>query len=131
MYSFGALSFTIWNSRGSLIFDSGNDFEEITAKLISDDFNSNNDENGSFDSRSDDKGPEPEGIAIGQVDPRTLAFICLERVGGVMIYDISNPAKPEFLNYVNNRDFTGDAEAGTAGDLGPEAMGFVPVGKVP
>jgi len=131
LYSFGARSFSIWNNRGELVFDSGKDFEEITAQLIPDDFNSNNDENGSFDSRSDDKGPEPEGIVIGQMGPRTLAFICLERVGGVMIYDISNPMMPEYLNYVNNRDFSGDAEAGTAGDLGPEAMVFVPVGKSP
>ena len=125
LYSYGARSFSIWDSSGRLVFDSGDDFERITAAAIPDDFNSNNDENDSFDSRSDDKGPEPEGIEIARVYSKTYAFIGLERVGGIMIYDITNPRKPHFVVYVNNRDFAGDAEAGTAGDLGPEGLVFV------
>jgi hypothetical protein len=83
------------------------------------------DENDSFDNRSDDKGPEPEGVAIGRVGSRIYAFIGLERVGGIMMYDITDPDNPQFVNYVNNRDFSGDAEAGTAGDLGPEGVLFI------
>ncbi|MGD1805885.1 choice-of-anchor I family protein [Dapis sp. BLCC M126] len=125
LYAFGGRSFSIWNEQGELVFDSGDDFEQITAKLFPDDFNSNNDENDSFDNRSDNKGPEPEGVAIGEVDGRTLAFIGLERVGGFMTYDVSNPLAPKFISYTNNRDFEGNAEAGTAGDLGPEGLTFI------
>lgn len=75
IYSYGARSFSIWNSKGELAYDSGADLENITAATIPADFNSNNDENGSFDSRSDDKGPEPEGVALGKIGNRTIAFI--------------------------------------------------------
>jgi hypothetical protein len=95
------------------------------ATLLPDDFNATNDENDSFDNRSDDKGPEPEGVTIGRVGSRIYAFIGLERVGGIMMYDITDPDNPQFVNYVNNRDFSGDAEAGTAGDLGPEGVLFI------
>ncbi|MDY7007145.1 MAG: choice-of-anchor I family protein [Cyanobacteriota bacterium] len=125
LYAFGGRSFSIWDEAGGLIFDSGDDFEQITAKLLPEFFNSNNDENNSFDNRSDNKGPEPEGVAIGQVDNRTLAFIGLERIGGFMTYDVSNPLAPKFINYTNNRDFFGDPEAATAGDLGPEGLTFI------
>ncbi|MDX2250433.1 MAG: choice-of-anchor I family protein [Bacteroidia bacterium] len=125
LYSFGARSFTIWRTDGQFVYDSGDDFEQITAALYPADFNSNNDDNGSFDSRSDDKGPEPEGLVIGKVKGRTYLFVGLERIGGVMVYDITNPNTPVFVQYVNNRDFAGDAEAGTAGDLGPEGMIFI------
>jgi hypothetical protein len=131
LYSYGARSFSIWDSSGRLVFDSGDDFERITAATSPDNFNSNNDENDSFDSRSDDKGPEPEGIEIAQVYSKTYAFIGLERVGGIMVYDITNPRKPHFVVYVNNRDFTGDAEAGTAGGLGPEGLVFIAPGDSP
>ena len=129
--SYGARSFSIWNEEGELVFDSGSDFERITAAALGNDFNSNNDENDSGDSRSDDKGPEPEGVTIGKVFGRTYAFIGLERVGGIMVYDISNPRAPQFVQYINNRDFGGDAAAGTAGDLGPEGMLFIPRGESP
>ncbi|MEL6256921.1 MAG: choice-of-anchor I family protein [Bacteroidota bacterium] len=126
LYSYGARSFSIWDTRGNQLFDSGDDFEQITAAAYPDDFNSTNDENDSFDNRSDDKGPEPEGVAIGYVNGRQYAFIGLERMGGIMVYDISNPYRPNFIQYINNRDFAGDAEAGTAGDLAPEGILFIP-----
>ena len=134
LYAFGARSFSIfkYTARGPrLVFDSGDQLEQITAAALPDDFNSNNDENDSFDSRSDDKGPEPEGLAVGTIGRRTYAFIGLERVGGIMVYDITSPRDPEFVQYVNNRDFSGDAEAGTAGDLGPEGIVFIDAGDSP
>lgn len=136
IYSYGARSFSIWNSKGELVYDSGADFELFTAAAIPWDFNSNNDENGSFDSRSDDKGPEPEGVALGKIGSRTIAFIGLERVGGVMAYDISNPNEVQFLNYINNRDFSVDVEIDGAtnplvGDLGPEGLVFIHASKSP
>jgi DNA-binding beta-propeller fold protein YncE len=131
IYSYGARSFSIRNARGKLIYDSADDFERITAELIPDYFNSNNDDNDSFDSRSDDKGPEPEGITVGEIEDRSYAFIGLERVGGIMVYDITNPRKVEFIQYINNRDFTVPAEMEDgstnplAGDMGPEGITFI------
>jgi hypothetical protein len=64
-------------------------------------------------------------VAVGTVDGTPYAFIGLERIGGIMVYDVSDPAAPVFVDYVNTRDFGGDAEAGTAGDLGPEGVLFI------
>lgn len=131
LFSFGTRSFSIYDSDGNLVYDSGSDFETIIADRLPAEFGSTNDENGSFDDRSDDKGPEPEAIEVGEIDGRTYAFIGLERIGGIMIYDITDPYDVMFIDYVNNRDFTGDAEAGTAGDLGPEGIIFIPAKDSP
>ena len=125
IFNYGARSFSIWSADGQLVFDSGSDFELRTAALIPDDFNSTNDENDSFDNRSDDKGPEPEGVAIGRIGDRVYAFIGFERVGGIMVYDVTDPYQPAYVTYINNRDFAGNAEEGTAGDLGPEGILFI------
>ncbi|MEM9445361.1 MAG: choice-of-anchor I family protein [Verrucomicrobiota bacterium] len=136
IHTYGARSFSIWKVKKNvdkikLLYDSGSEFECITASLIPADFNSTNDENGSFDNRSDDKGPEPEGIAVGKVNDRNYAFIGLERVGGIMVYDITKHKNPVFVQYINTRDFNGDAEAGTAGDLAPEGIEFIPATDSP
>ncbi|AFY38823.1 alkaline phosphatase [[Leptolyngbya] sp. PCC 7376] len=131
LYAFGGRSFSIWNTSGEIVFDSGSQFAYITAKLYPNNFNSTNDENASFDNRSDDKGTEPEGITVGQIGDRHYAFIGLERMGGIMVYDITNPMAPFFVSYTNDRDFSGDAEAGTAGDLGPEGLLFIPAADSP
>ena len=129
LYAFGARSFSIWlvSPRGyaTQVYDSGEEFEQITADQLPADFNSTNDENDTFDNRSDNKGPEPEGIAVGKDLLQTFSFIGMERIGGIMTYDITNPFSPRFMEYSNNRDFGGDAEADTAGDLGPEGIVFV------
>ena len=127
LYSFGARSFTIWNTETMRpVFDSGNEIEVITAQQLGENFNASNDDNAG-DDRSDDKGPEPEGVEIAEIDGNTYAFIGLERVGGVMVYNISNPNAASFVQYINPRDFTVDAEADLAivGDLGPEGLLFV------
>jgi len=135
LYSYGARSFSIWDARGRLVFDSGDDFEQITAQIAPEGFNSTNDENDSFDDRSDDKGPEPEGVTVGKIHGRSYAFIGLERVGGIMVYDVTYPKYAHFVTYVNNRDFDPalDAEAevetdaaSRIGDLGPEGLVFIP-----
>lgn len=137
IYSYGGRSFSVFANDGTLIWDSGSEFERILADRIPDNFNSNNDENGSFDSRSDDKGPEPEAIAIGQLGERTYAFIGLERVGGIMVYDITDPTTPFFITYYNNRNFDVDAQLPddssnpAAGDLGVEDITFVSAADSP
>jgi hypothetical protein len=131
LYAYGGRSFSIWSSDGKLIFDSGSLLEQISAQFLPDNFNSDNDGNGTFDGRSDDKGPEPEGVTIGHVRGATYAFIALERIGGIMIFDITNPYQPQFVDYVNTRDFAGDPATDKAGDLGPEGLTFVPAWQSP
>jgi len=136
--AFGARSFSIWDEHGLQVFDSGDDFERLTARVFPDKFNASN-SNNDFDNRSDDKGPEPEGVVIGKVFGRDYAFIGLERIGGVVVYDISNPHAPFFVDYVNHRDFTQEVSLvinedtddemevsnPAAGDLGPEGLLFI------
>lgn len=108
LYSFGARSFSVWNGNtGSLLFDSKNDLEvrSIAAGVYD-------------DARSDDKGVEPEGIAVGQVGSRKVAFVGMERVDAVAIYDVTNPTAPVFLQMVK----CGDA---------PEGVLFIPAHNSP
>jgi hypothetical protein len=133
LYAFGGRSFSIRDDQGALLFDSGDELEQRTAALFPDRFNASNDNN-NFDDRSDDKGPEPEGVALGAIDGRTYAFLGLERIGGVAVYDLGRPQYPRFVTYVNTRDFAGVPSAGTAGELGPEGLTFIagkhsPTGK--
>lgn len=128
LYVFGARSFSIWNAAdGSQVWDSGDQLERISAQRLPGNFNGNNEAN-TFDDRSDNKGPEPEGVAVGQVGDRTYAFVGLERIGGVMVYDISIPAAPAFVEYVNNRGF---APGQLGPDSGPEVIRFVPAKDSP
>ncbi len=132
LYSFGARSFSIRDAFGRLVYDSGDRIERLIAEELPDNFNSTNDDNDSFDSRSDDKGPEPEGVTVGEIDGRTYAFIGLERIGGVLMVEVTNPYEPEILDYINYRDFSVDAQLPDgaanplAGDLGPEGLSFIP-----
>ncbi|MGK7892688.1 MAG: esterase-like activity of phytase family protein [Xenococcus sp. (in: cyanobacteria)] len=119
LFAYGGRSFTIWDSRGNLVFDSGDEFETLTSELLPDLFNSQGTLD-SFDSRSDAKGIEPEGVVIGEIDDIPYAFIGLERIGGVMIYDISDPTNAEFVDYVNPI-----GEDGNAIDRAPEGLTFI------
>jgi len=105
LFSYGGRSFSIWQADGTQVYDSGNEFETKLSEFIPDDFNSTNSENDSFDNRSDDKGPEPEAVTVAEYAGKFYAFIGLERVGGVMVYDVTNPAAPEFVTYVTSRNF--------------------------
>ncbi|MDX2482551.1 MAG: choice-of-anchor I family protein [Pseudodonghicola sp.] len=121
LHSYGSRSFTIFNAKGNVVFDSGDDFETIISEtrvanaFNNDDFPSDDpdviDEN-----RSDNKGPEPEAITVGEVDGKTLAFVGLERDGGIMIYDISKPKKASFLDYIDSAE---------GGDASPEVITFI------
>ena len=130
IYSYGGRSFSIWDAFGNLVYDSGNEFGKIIANLDPDNFNSNNDENDSKKSRSDDKGVEPEAIEIITKGDTILALIGLERQGGIMVYNISNPLEPYYVNYINNRDFTA-TDATMAGDLGVEDIVYIPAEQSP
>ena len=123
-YVFGGRSFTVFRADESgltEIYDSGSDFEAKTAEYIPENFNCSNDDK-SLDDRSGKKGPESESITVGTVGERTYAFIGLERVGGVIVYDITDPAETVYVNYINSRDFSEDI----AGDDSPEGLCFIP-----
>ncbi|MEO1171438.1 MAG: choice-of-anchor I family protein, partial [Myxococcota bacterium] len=141
--TFGARSFSIWDAvTGELVYDSGNDFEVVTARRFGLNFNSTNDENDG-DGRSDAKGPEPEAVAVGQIGGAFYAFIGLERIGGVMVYDVTIPSAPFFVTYFEGftpRNFTlteselesaVTSESSGAPDLGPESIVFVPAADSP
>lgn len=128
LYAFGGRSFSIWTALGELVFDSGRMFEQITAALVPAAFNSNGDSPATFDTRSDDKGPEPEGVVLGKAFGRTYAFIGLERTGGIMLFDVSNPFAPAFVRYVPNPTFGGPV---ALGDVSPEGLLFVKAEESP
>ena len=130
IYSYGGRSFSIWNADGGLVFDSGDHLERLTAAVFPDNFNASH-SNNTFDNRSASKGPEPEGVAVGKVAGRTLAFIGLERIGGVAVYDVSDPLDVSFVDYVNTRKFSGSFNFATSGDLGPEGVHFISADESP
>jgi DNA-binding beta-propeller fold protein YncE len=125
LVAFGARSFSIWDADNfGLLWDSGDQFEQRTAALNPTfTFNASNDNN-TFDDRSPAKGPEPESIVTAKFGTKTFAFIGLERVGGVMVYDVSNPASPMYTTYLNTR-------SGSAGDRGPEGLLFIKAADSP
>jgi len=98
IYSLGARSFSVWSGiDGSQIFDSKN---ELDVKAIAE---------GIYDdTRSDDKSVEPEGITIGKVGHKNVAFVGLERADAVAVYDVTTPSKPVFLQLLK----CGDAPEG-------------------
>lgn len=114
LHTFGGRSFSIFNAAGELLYDSGSNFARVIAAHRGDDFNSNGIPL-TGDSRSDNKGCEPEGVVVGQVGPRQYAFIGLERDSSLMVYDISNPRHPEHVAYFHDSN-----------DVAPEGLSFVP-----
>ena len=108
LFSYGSRSFSIFDQAGNLVFDSGDDFEQfIAANRPPNAFNNQGYPTDADDvvdeDRSDNKGPEPEAIETGVIDGHTFAFIGLERDSGIMIYDISDPANSEFVDYIEGR----------------------------
>jgi hypothetical protein len=123
IYLPGARSFSIWDAGGGVlkqVYDSGNDFETITARIYPANFNASHTSN-DLDSRSGKKGPEPEYVSILKTGSKTYAVIGLERIGGIMLYDISDPNTPVFYDYINTRDFS-QSDLAAMGDLGPEGI---------
>lgn len=56
-----------------------------------------------FDARSDDKGPEPEAVAVTTLaDGTVIAVAGMERQNGVIVTDITNPLSPQVLRYIND-----------------------------
>ena len=144
-YLFGGRTFTVYEVAADglkEVFTSGDDFEALTWEYLPGYYNCSNDNN-VLDDRSGKKGPESESITVGQVDGRTYAFIALERTGGVMVYDVTDPANAAYVNYINSREFKAivpgseeyeDGELDkwvTGGDVAPEGLAFIPAAQSP
>ncbi len=87
----GGRSFSIRDADGHLVYDSGNLLEvEAHARGVY------------ADNRSDDKGVEPEGVAVFEFAGRTLAFVGLERTtrSAIAIFDVTDPAAVSFLDMI-------------------------------
>jgi hypothetical protein len=135
IYTFGARSFSIYDDQGNLVFDSGNDLESQisqhpTFKAFFN-FGHNDNTSAGFDSRSDDKGPEPEAVTVAMHNGVRYALVGLERIGGIAVYNINNPQKPIFVDYFNNRNFAAVANTRAAGDLGPEDIVYISADQSP
>ena len=144
-YVFGGRSFTVFQATENgleEVFTSGDDFEALTAQYVPEYFNTSND-NAVLDDRSGKKGPEAESVTVGTVDGKTYAFVALERTGGVMAYDVTDPEAITFVNYVNTRDFGTTVEGSeeyedgeldkwvTGGDVAPEGLLFLDAASSP
>ncbi|MBE9028913.1 choice-of-anchor I family protein [filamentous cyanobacterium LEGE 11480] len=115
LISYSSRSFSIWDAHGNQVFDSGDQIAQITAAQAPELFNANNGDPEDFDTRSDNKGAEPEAVTIGEIAGRPYAFIGLERAGGgVLVYDVSQPTAPEFVQYARNDE-----------DIAPEGLTFI------
>ena len=108
LVSFGARSFSIWNgSTGKIVFDSKNDLDKRAQDL------------GVYDDkRSDDKSVEPESVVVVKIGTKNILFVGLERADALLVYDVTNPVSPVFLQSLK----TGDA---------PEGLLFIPAEKSP
>jgi YVTN family beta-propeller protein len=107
LYTLGARSVTIWDAAtGAQVFDSGDEVEQTMLA------------NGLWvDSRSDDKGPEPEGLTFGVVDGVPLLFVGLERTSSIMVYDVTDPANASYVGLINLLP---------SGAISPEGLAFIP-----
>lgn len=124
IHTYGARSFSIWDAAGNLVWDSGDDFEQYINDNHSDFFNCDEGKASTKDTRSDDKGVEPEAVITGRIGTHTFAFIGLERQSGIMVYDITNPSAPVFDTFLHTYQ-----ASGTSIDVAPEGMIFVPAAQ--
>jgi DNA-binding beta-propeller fold protein YncE len=122
LYTLGGRSFSIYNaSTGAQVYDSGSDLETLAYSTMAGSLLSKDQVLG----RLDNKGPEPESVVVGQVNQKTYAFVALERSSAILMYDLTNPAAPKFVQWLQN---TTDL---TNGDISPEGLTFVPAAQSP
>jgi hypothetical protein len=108
LFAAGARSFSIRDENGTLVYDSGSILDMMAhAKGIYD------------DGRSRDKGVEPEGLTVFEINGRTLAFVGLERTtkSAVAIFDVTDPTNVAYLDMIVSE-----------GDLSPEGLAAYELG---
>ncbi|RAY11650.1 alkaline phosphatase [Actinomadura craniellae] len=85
----GTRGWTVFSDTGRVLWDAGNSFEHLAARY------------GHFnDDRADNKGTEPEGLAVATFKGRRYAFVGSERSNFVAVYDVSRPTRPEFVQFL-------------------------------
>lgn len=119
LYTYGGRSFSIWDAEGDLVWDSGDAISKKVAELQPALFNQ---DEGEMDGRSGNKGAEPEALTVGTIGDKTYAFVGLERQNAIIIYDITNPTAPSYVNYIITEE---------NGDISPEGMKFIPASESP
>jgi hypothetical protein len=141
--TFGGRSMSLWRfvpaageapPRLELAWDSGDAFERLVAERHPASFNADLDATPWADGRSDAKGPEPEGLALGVIGERRLAFVGLERSHGLIVIDLTDPTAPRTIDHVTRCDPSVDlaiaakdaAVLKAVGDLAPEGVLFIP-----
>jgi hypothetical protein len=123
LYAFGARSMSLLDTDGRVVYDTGDEMEQLALSLDPTRFNIDHAfGGGTLDNRSDNKGPEPEAIDTGVVDGTTYAFVAAERSGMVYAYDLSTtPGEAMFAGWINTRE----------DDRGPEGMEFLTAAESP
>lgn len=104
LLAYGGRSFSILDANGNLVFDSGDQIEQIVFQQFPQLWD---------DGRSDNKGPEPESAVVGQVGASTLMFLGLERSNAIMVWDLTDLSNISFVDMLF-----------TTGDIGPEGLSF-------
>nr|MCU0403807.1 choice-of-anchor I family protein [Chitinophagaceae bacterium] len=128
LINIGARSFSIWDAEtGALVWDSKDQIELFTAQhpVFGAIFNADHEANG-LKGRSHAKGPEPEGVTLAEIGGQTFAFVTLERIGGVLVYNISDPSNPRLVDYRNERTVNA-----VGGDRGAETVIYLDPSKSP
>ena len=115
LQAYGARSFSILDANGNLVFDSGDQLEQIIKTQFMPSSNCTLATAGCLwdDTRSDNKGPEPESAVIGQVGSDTLLFLGLERSNAIMVWNLNDRTAPSFVEMIYH-----------TGDVGPEGLSF-------
>ncbi len=80
--------------------------------------------------RSDDKGAEPEGVAVGMVGDRRIAVLGLERMTALAVFDITQPRSPVFIEWLQMLP-TKATPAKDVKHWSPEGIVFVAADKSP
>jgi hypothetical protein len=101
---FGTRSFSVLDADGDMVFDSGDQLEQIIKTHYPTLWD---------DSRSDNKGPEPESAVMGNVNGHDILFLGLERSNAIMAWDMTDLSNIAFIDMLF-----------TSGDTGPEGLSF-------
>ncbi len=118
----GTRSFSIFNANTKqIVYDSGDSFETYSAANFPTIFNADHTASNTPKARSRVRGPEPEGITTAKIGTQTFAFITIERLGGVMVFNVTNPNAVTFVDYKNSR-----STSAYSGDQGPEGIIYIP-----
>ena len=106
----GTRSFSLWNATtGALVYDSGSAIEQWVAANDAAAFNINSGNLTQMDTRSDDKGPEPEALAFGRIDGKDYIFVGAERENGIFQFDITDLNNVSIVGYFNPVTSTADS----------------------